>query len=97
MPDTWTVHDAAARLDEVIRRAADTGPQILTDGDRETAVLLSPEAWHRLTAGTANHVVAPETLASLKDLLIHAGPKFDDDVVDAAFARPHDMGRDVEV
>lgn len=43
----WPVADAKARLSEVIDRAIDAGPQVITRHGRPTAVIVSTEEWNR--------------------------------------------------
>jgi prevent-host-death family protein len=43
----WPIADAKARLSEVIDRAIDAGPQVITRYGRPTAVLVSTEEWNR--------------------------------------------------
>lgn len=47
-PATWTLHDAKARLSEVLRRAQTEGPQHVTVHGRQEAVVLSAEEFRRL-------------------------------------------------
>ena len=44
----WTVADAKARLSEILRLAAEEGPQRI--GARRGYVLVTEEQWHSLTA-----------------------------------------------
>jgi prevent-host-death family protein len=43
----WPIADAKARLSEVVDRAIDAGPQVITRYGRPTAVLVSTEEWNR--------------------------------------------------
>ena len=45
----WQVQDAKNRLSQVLRDAAQNGPQVITSHGRETAYVLSPEDYHALT------------------------------------------------
>lgn len=45
----WQVQDAKNRLSQVLRDAAQHGPQIITSHGREAAYVLSPEDYHALT------------------------------------------------
>jgi prevent-host-death family protein len=47
---TWKLEDAKARFSEVVRRAAQEGPQRVTVHGREAAVVISAEEYARLTA-----------------------------------------------
>ena len=48
-PSTWTLQDAKARLSDVVRRARSDGPQHVTIHGKEAAVVLSEDAYRRLT------------------------------------------------
>jgi prevent-host-death family protein len=50
----WTVADAKAHLSEVIDRALDRGPQVITRNGRKTAVVVSSEEWERKTKRQGN-------------------------------------------
>lgn len=50
-PSTWTLQDAKARLSDVVRRARSDGPQHVTVHGKEAAVILSPDAYRRLSGG----------------------------------------------
>jgi len=45
---TWQLHQAKNRLSEVIDRAREEGPQIVTRRGREVAVVVSREQYERL-------------------------------------------------
>lgn len=45
---TWKLEDAKARFSEVVRLAASRGPQLVTIGGKEAAVILSPGEFRRL-------------------------------------------------
>jgi prevent-host-death family protein len=42
---TWSLAEAKTRLSEIIRRAADEGPQTVTRYGRKAAVIVAPKAW----------------------------------------------------
>jgi antitoxin Phd len=63
----WQVHEAKARLSELIREAEKNGPQIITRRGFEQAVVLSVSDYRALTPGQMN----------LKDYLL-GGPKVDE-------------------
>lgn len=46
--DRWKLEDAKARLSEVVRRAGQKGPQLVTVRGQEAAVILTPEQYQRL-------------------------------------------------
>lgn len=68
-PAAWQVQDAKARFSEMLERALVDGPQIVTKRGKETAVLLSAEAWRELEA---------RARPSLKDLLLSDDARTDD-------------------
>lgn len=45
----WQVQDAKNRLSQVLRDAAENGPQVITSHGREAAYVLSPRDYHALT------------------------------------------------
>ena len=47
----WMLQDAKARLSEVVRRAREVGPQLVTVHGREEAVVLSAEEYRKLKGG----------------------------------------------
>lgn len=67
---TWTVQDAKARFSELLDRAIKRGPQIVTRRGVETAVIVPIEEWRRLQQAAR---------PSLKELLLGAGPRFEND------------------
>lgn len=58
---TWTLAQAKDQLSEVVRRAADQGPQLISVRGREAAVVLTKDDYDRL--------LAPDRPKSLKQLL----------------------------
>ncbi len=46
----WSVADAKARLSELLDRAIDRGPQVITRRGREIAIVVSAEEWHNKTS-----------------------------------------------
>ncbi len=48
-PSTWTLQDAKAHLSDVVRRARSDGPQHVTIHGKEAAVILSEDAYRRLS------------------------------------------------
>ena len=48
MSKTWQVQDAKARFSELLERSLAEGPQIVTKGGVETAVLVPIDEWRRL-------------------------------------------------
>jgi antitoxin Phd len=51
MARTWQLQEAKGRLSEVIERALKEGPQIITRHGVETAVVLSPADYKKLSLG----------------------------------------------
>lgn len=47
-PNHWQLQDAKARFSEVVRRAAECGPQHVTVNGQERAVVISAEEYVRL-------------------------------------------------
>ena len=45
----WNMEAAGAKLSEVVRQARDEGPQTITVGGEQAAVVVSPETYERLT------------------------------------------------
>ena len=46
---TWSVADAKAHFSDVVARAVDDGPQVVTRRGRRTVVVVSVEEWERRT------------------------------------------------
>ncbi len=44
----WQLHNAKSRFSEVVRKATDEGPQIITKYDKECVVVLSVKDFNRL-------------------------------------------------
>jgi antitoxin Phd len=47
---TWTTQEAQAQFSELVDACAAQGPQLLTQGGTELAVLVSAQEWHRVQA-----------------------------------------------
>ena len=45
----WKLETAKARFSELVRQAAEAGPQVITVRGREAAVVMSAEAFRRLS------------------------------------------------
>ena len=45
----WQVQEAKQRFSEVVQRAIDEGPQVVTRRGREAVVVVSAQEYHRLT------------------------------------------------
>jgi prevent-host-death family protein len=82
----WQLQDAKNRFSELVQRARQEGPQVVTLRGRRAAVVLSAEAYDALL----------RERPSLVDHLL-AGPAWDDDLVEAvnlrakAPSRPPDL------
>jgi prevent-host-death family protein len=46
---TWQVQDAKQRFSEVVQRALDEGPQLVTRHGKEAVVILAADAYRQLT------------------------------------------------
>lgn len=79
----WSLHDAKNRLSQLVRAAQDA-PQVISVRGEERAVVLSPEAYRRLTRGRD---------AGLRAFL-QASPWAD---VDLDLERPADAPREVDL
>jgi len=77
---TWQLQKAKTHLSELIEKAQENGPQIITRHGAERAVVLSMEKYRELTE---------EEPDFLEYLL--SGPKFDDFEIE----REYDTGREV--
>jgi antitoxin Phd len=64
----WAVQEAKAKFSELLERALDEGPQIVTKRGIEAAVLVPIERWRRLEQAAR---------PSLKDLLLVPEPRFE--------------------
>ena len=50
MQHTWALQDAKNRFSELVEQALHDGPQMVTRRGKATVVVLSVEAFHKLTA-----------------------------------------------
>lgn len=83
----WQLQDAKAKFSEVVKRAAEEGPQVVTVRGKETAVVLSAEDYRRLSAGRGDFV----------DLLLEF-PEIPDEVAAALEgSRPVEAVREIEL
>jgi prevent-host-death family protein len=62
----WQLQDAKQRFSELVRRALEEGPQVVTRRGEEAVVILAADEFHRLKGD----------LPSFKDFLL-AAPDFD--------------------
>lgn len=79
---SWQIQTAKARLSEVIERAREQGPQIITRHGADRAVVLSIEDYRALTARKKDF-----------HTFLLSGPKFDDFEIE----RDKDTGREVDM
>lgn len=79
----WQVQEAKQRFSEVLRKAHDDGPQIITRHGEEVAIIIDMSEYRH----------SGEKKLSLHDYLLQ-GPAFPDDF-DQLIARDADHGRDV--
>jgi antitoxin Phd len=82
----WPIQEAKAKFAEIVRLAANEGPQIVSHRGVETAVMVSMEDFRRIQASKT-----PE-----RDVLLE-GPTLDDDIVDFINERSRDTGRDIDL
>jgi len=78
----WQLQDAKNRFSELVQRARQEGPQVVTLRGRRAAVVLSAEAYDALR----------RERPSLVDHLL-AGPSWDDDFVEAVNLRAKSPSR----
>ncbi|MBM7785814.1 type II toxin-antitoxin system Phd/YefM family antitoxin [Tenggerimyces flavus] len=77
----WQVQEAKQRFSEVLRRAQEDGPQIVTKHGEEIAVLIDINAYRHLTGGEL----------SFKDFL-RTMPELPDEVLE----RPEEYPREID-
>ncbi|MGH7025172.1 MAG: type II toxin-antitoxin system Phd/YefM family antitoxin [Caulobacteraceae bacterium] len=83
---TWQLQEAKARLSELVRRAADEGPQHVSVRGEPAAVVLSEQDYRRLTSKRptiVDHILA--------------GEPWPDDLVDAINNRQRGPDRGVDL
>ena len=81
----WQLQDAKNRFSEVVKRARDEGPQVVTVRGERAAIVPSAEDYDALTAGRR----------TLVDHLL-SGPAWDDDLVESINTRAKTPSRQVE-
>lgn len=79
----WQVQEAKQKFSELLRRASQEGPQVVTRHGEEVAVLLSAETYRKLTYRTGR---------DFKQFLIEAP-----DFRDLEIERPTEPAREVEL
>ncbi len=78
----WQVNEAKGRFSELIERARNEGPQVITRHGKDRAILLSVEDYEKLEAAK------PDFKAYLL-----SGPRVEDFEVE----RPADRGREIDL
>lgn len=86
MSKEWQLQEAKARFSEVVRRATNEGPQVVTVRGEPAAVVVSARDFRRLDRA---HPTFAEHLL--------AGPKVDDEAAAQLGFRAPDPGRAVEL
>lgn len=86
---TWTLENAKNKLSEVVRRALDHEPQIVTRGGRDAVVVLAKEDYERL--------VAPTGLVKFLRQSPLATALQAEELPVSALDRRRDLGRDVDL
>ena len=86
MAKTWALQDAKAHFSEVVRRANEDGPQIVTYRGTEKAVVVSADEFRRLNPDRRSFV----------DFLLE-GPELDDRIVEAINSRSRERGRKIRL
>ena len=81
---TWQMQTAKARFSELMKRAADHGPQEITLHGRPVAVVISREEFDRLSGGAASLVE-----------FMQQSPLYDQE--DIEFERDRSLPREVEL
>jgi prevent-host-death family protein len=80
----WQVQEAKQKFSELVQRALDEGPQLVTRRGKEVVVVVAAKEFRRLTA----------SVPDFKDFLL-SGP--DLSVLDLERARDGDFPRDIEL
>ena len=80
---TWSLHDAKNRLSQLLRQTRE-GPQVISVRGEERAVVLSLEAYRRLTRADAGDLVG----------FLRASPLVG---VDLDLERPRDAPREIDL
>ena len=86
MKDAWALQDAKNRLSELVDRAAQDGPQIITRHGKEVAIVVSVRQFRKLAA--------PAPKGDLVDF-IHRSPLARVD--DMEISRAVDYGRELDL
>ena len=83
MMEQWQLQDAKNRFSEVVQKAVENGPQIITRRGVETAVVMSVEDYQQLTKPKTN-IVDFFRKSPLKDVAID-------------LSRNKDIGREIDL
>lgn len=82
----WQLQQAKQHFSEVVRKALDEGPQVVTRRGDEAVVVISAQEYHRLAR------------PDLARFLLHApGPDLSELELERDAVRPPDLPRDVEL
>ena len=81
----WQLQDAKNRFSELVKRARDEGPQVVTLRGERAAIVISAADYDALTAGRT----------TLVDHLL-SGPAWDDELVESVNARAKTPSRQVD-
>jgi prevent-host-death family protein len=75
--DVWTLASAKSHLSDVVDRARDRGPQLITRRGQAAAVVVSHDEWLRKTQrpGTLAEFFAASPLRDAPDLVIERLPE----------------------
>ncbi len=84
----WQVHEAKTHLSEVLQKATDLGPQVITKHGVECGAVISIADSKKLRSTTQKKLDFVEYLSS--------GPKIGNDLADEIFARDPDVGREID-
>ena len=84
--NTWQVQEAKQKFSELLDRALDEGPQVVTRHGKEVAVLVDIERYRELTGEKPKKMDFKEFLLS--------GPRWDD--IDEYLVRSKEMPREID-
>ncbi len=79
----WQVQEAKAKFSELMVKAEEDGPQVITSHGKERVVMISTAEYERLS----------NRKPDFKTFLLECGPKFEDFEIE----RELDYGRDIDL
>jgi antitoxin Phd len=79
----WQVQEAKAKFSELMVKAEEDGPQVITSHGKERVVMISTADYDRLS----------KRKPDFKTFLLESGPKFEDFEIE----RELDYGRDIDL